>query len=154
MAIRGGSLVPLGLVLGCWCPSVSAQQWSPDVTPRQDLPAIEESEGSAENEAEQPSQESLTFALPHAEEDLDLPTPSWTGRVIGIPGPQTVEKRGVPGLPTFTRTIIVQRKTYRYTMVGSDPFLARSGKVVVPLQIIPVPLVFNDGPVLGPTISV
>ena len=112
---------------------------------------LDESEASANNEAVQP-EESLTFALPRADEDFDLPSGFWTGRVVGIPGPEAIEKRGVPGLPTFTRTIIVQRKTYRYTMVGSDPFLARSGKVVVPLQIIPVRVEFNDGTVLDPTL--
>jgi hypothetical protein len=72
--------------------------------------------------------------------------------VLGIPSPEPIEKRGVPGLPTFTRTIVVHRKFYRYTMVGSDPFLARSGRVVIPIQIIPVRLMLNDGTVLDPTV--
>ena len=66
--------------------------------------------------------------------------------------PESVEKRGVVGLATFTRSIIVQRKIYRFTMVGSDPFLARSRQVVVPLQIVPVRVMFNDGTALDPTV--
>jgi len=153
MTSRAGSLVPLALLLlGYWCPSLSAQLSRPDATtPPQELPAIDHSEASADNEAEQPSQESLSFTLP-AGEDFELPSGSWTGRVVGIPEPEPIEKRGVPGLPTFTRSIVVQRRSYRYTMVGSDPFLARSGRVVVPLQIIPVRVVFNDGTVLDPTL--
>jgi hypothetical protein len=37
-------------------------------------------------------------------------------------------------------------------MVGADPFSTRSGRVVIPLQIIPVRMVFNDGSVLDPTL--
>jgi hypothetical protein len=145
MTIRGGSpLVSMCFLLGCCCSSLSAQ-------PSRSVGTMEESAGSADNEAEQPPEGSLTFALPAAE-DSELPSGSWTGRVVGIPGPAAVEKRGVPGLATFTRSIVVQRRTYRYTMVGSDPFLARSGRVVVPLQIIPVRVVFNDGTVLDATV--
>jgi hypothetical protein len=151
MIIRGGSLASVALMLACWCPSLSAQLSRPDATtPPQELPAIDDPGASADKEAEQPSQESFSFAL-SAAEDFELPSGSWTDRVVGIPGPELVEKRGVPGLPTFTRTIGVQRKNYRFTMVGSDPYLARSGRVVVPLQIIPIRLVFNDGTVLDPT---
>ena len=152
MIVRGGSLVSVALMLACWCPSLSAQLSRPGATtPPRELPAIDDPGASADREAEQPSRESFSFAL-SAAEDFELPSGSWTDRVVGIPGPELVEKRGVPGLPTFTRTIGVQRKNYRFTMVGSDPFLARSGQVVVPFQIVPVRVVLNDGTALDPTL--
>src|ERR1700719_4062502 len=104
MTIRGHSLVSVALLLACWCSSLSAQLSRPDaMTPPQELPAITDPGASADREAEQPSWDSLSFALPAAE-DSELPS-SWTGRVVGIPGPEPIEKRGVPALPTFTRSI-------------------------------------------------
>lgn len=102
-------------------------------------------------DAEEPAGKGLSFALAPAE-GMSLSSDSWTDRVVVIPGPDSVEKRGVPSLVTFTRTILVGRKAYRFTMVGSDPFVARSRQVVVPLQIVPVRLVFNDGVALDPTL--
>jgi len=152
MIVRGSSLVSVALMLACWCPSLSAQLSRPGATtPAQERPAIDDPGASADREAEQLSRESFSFAL-SATEDFELPSGSWTDRVVGIPGPELVEKRGVPGIPTFTRTIGVQRKNYRFTMVGSDPFLARSGQVVVPFQIVPVRVVLNDGTALDPTL--
>src|ERR1700724_1684692 len=109
MTLRCGSHVSAGLLLACWCCSLAAQQWRPvEVPARQDVLAIDDSDASTDNEAEQPSQEGRSFALasPGA---FAQPTGPWTGRVLGIPGPESVEKRGVVGLATFTRSIIVQR---------------------------------------------
>lgn len=98
-----------------------------------------------------PESYSYSYALPLAE-DFEPPTGPWTGRVLGIPGPEPAEKRGAAGLPTFSRNVVARGRSYRYTMVGADPFLARAGQVVVPLQLIPVRVVFNDGTVLDPTV--
>jgi len=102
--------------------------------------------------AETSSGEALTFRL-EAEQPVEVPPHPWVGRVVGIPGPEPelLEKAGVPGIPTFTRTVVARGKTYRYTMVGSDPFLRRARNVVIPVVVIPVRFEFDDGTVFDPT---
>lgn len=152
MTIRCGPLVPVSLLLACWCAALAAQPPRPvDDPARPDLPAIDDAAAAAGDEAEQASQEGLSFALP-ATEDFAPPAGPWIGRVLGIPGPEPIEKRYVPGLPTFSRNVVARGKSYRFTMVGADPFLARSGRVVIAVQIIPVRVVFNGQTTLDPTV--
>jgi hypothetical protein len=106
---------------------------------------------AADGAAGEPAGSGLSYALPQASE-IAPPTGPWTSRVLGIPGPEPVEKRGFAGLPTFSRNVVARGRSYRFTMVGSDPFAPRSGQVVVPLQLIPVRVVFNDGTILDPTV--
>lgn len=107
----------------------------------------------ADNEAQQAPRESLSFALPSVE-NFAPPSEPWTGRVLGLLGPESIEqRRGVPGIPTFSRNVVARGRSYRFTMIGSDPFSKRSGKVVVPLQIIPIRMALNDGTILDPTLS-
>ncbi len=105
----------------------------------------------------------LSYVLPSdaadaAEEDSDAPSGPGTSRVLGIPDPEpapeleSVEKRGFPGLPTFSRNVLARGRSYRFTMVGTDPFVANPGRTVVPVQIVPVRVMFNDGTVLDPSI--
>jgi hypothetical protein len=105
---------------------------------------------AAAQSPEASSLESRSFALASDGQDLSLPPGAWNGRVIGIPGPEKAERRGAAGLPTFTASIIVEGVSYPFTMVGSDPRGARPRPITVPLQIIPVRVVFNDGVVLDP----
>ncbi len=112
---------------------------------------VDDADASTGDQAEQPSRESLSFALP-ATGDLAPPTGPWIGRVLGIPGPEPADKRYVPGLPTFSRNVVARKRTYRFTMVGSDPFLPSSGRVVVPVPIIPVRVVFNGQTILDPNL--
>jgi hypothetical protein len=93
-----------------------------------------------------------SFVLP-VDESFVPPSGAWTARVVGIPGPLSLEKKALPGLPTFTRTVVARGRRYRYTMVGSDPYAARPVPVTIPVQIIPVRVEFNDGTVLDPTES-
>jgi hypothetical protein len=104
-----------------------------------------------ENCADASSGEDLTFSL-GAEQPVEVPPHPWVGRVLVVPGPAFVEKAGVPGLPTFTRTVVARGKTYRYTMVGSDPFVRNARPVVVPVVLIPVRFEFDDGTVFDPTV--
>lgn len=109
---------------------------------------------AADDEREEAALESPSFALAADGEDLALPSGPWTARVVGIPGtePEESERRAAPGLPTFTGRVVARRRTYRFTLVGSDPSAARPRPIVVPVQIIPVRVEFNDGTVLDPTL--
>jgi hypothetical protein len=89
----------------------------------------------------------------------------WAPRVIGIPGRPALDcngcdgsegddaKRGGrgPSLATFRNFVTVGRQRYTFTMVGSDPSTRGARAVVVPVQVIPVKLVFSDGSALDPT---
>jgi len=75
---------------------------------------------------------------------------TWTNRVIGIPG-ENPEKAALRlALPSFSSSIVARGKLYRFTMVGSNPFLRNAKKVTIPVQIIPVRFDFPDGTVLDP----
>jgi hypothetical protein len=97
-----------------------------------------------------------SFVLP-AIESFAPPSGAWTGRVVGLPGPLpesgASEKKAAPGLPTFTRSIVARGRSYRYTMVGSDPYAARPARITIPVQIIPVRVELSDGTVLDATDS-
>jgi hypothetical protein len=98
-----------------------------------------------------PVDESLTFNL-DAARPVAVPPRPWVGRVVGIPGPEGVEKAaGVGGIPTFSRNVAARGKMYRFTMVGSDPFVRNARMVVVPVMVIPVRFEFDDGSVFDPT---
>lgn len=99
---------------------------------------------------QEPSSEARTYYLA-APEPVATPPQPWVGRVVGIPGPDIVEKSGAAGIPTFTRTVVARGRTYRYTMVGSDPFAPNARSVSVPLFIVPVRFEFDDGSVFDPT---
>jgi hypothetical protein len=95
--------------------------------------------------------DALTFSL-EAEQPIEVPPHPWVGRVLGIPGLEPMEKAAVAGIPTFTRTVVARGKTYRFTMVGSDPFARRARSLVVPVMLIPVRFEFDDGTVFDPTL--
>src|SRR4051794_26787938 len=75
---------------------------------------------------------------------------TWTNRVIGIPGENPEEAALRLALPSFSSSIVARGKLYRFTMVGSNPFLRNAKKVTIPVQIIPVRFDFPDGTVLDP----
>jgi hypothetical protein len=72
---------------------------------------------------------------------------------VSRPGPEGLELKAATSVPTFTRTIVARGRTYRFTLVGSDPFVRNAKKVSVPLQIIPVRFEFDDGTILDPTLA-
>jgi hypothetical protein len=74
----------------------------------------------------------------------------WTGRVIGIPRESTEKAAPRLALPSFSSSIVARGKLYKFTMVGSNPFLRNAKKVTIPVQIIPVRFDFPDGTVLDP----
>ncbi len=99
-----------------------------------------------------PVDESLTFNL-DAARPVAVPSRPWVGRVVGIPGPEGVEKAAaVGGIPTFSRNVVAHGQRYRFTLVGSDPFVRNARKVVVPVIVIPVRFEFDDGSVFDPTV--
>jgi hypothetical protein len=76
---------------------------------------------------------------------------AWTDRVVGIPGEDA--QKAVPRLavPYFASSIVARGKLYKFTMVGTNPFLRNAKKVTIPVQIIPVRVDFPDGTVLDPS---
>jgi hypothetical protein len=90
-----------------------------------------------------------------AEEPVDLPAQPWEGQVISLPGPQEeLEKAALrPGFTTFTNSVTVGRKRYSFTEVGTDPSLRNTRNAVVPVVVIPVQAIFDDGTVLDSTAS-
>src|SRR5271168_5125701 len=56
-----------------------------------------------------------------AEEPVDLPAQPWEGQVISLPGPQEeLEKAALrPSFATFTNSVVVGRKRYSFTEVGT-----------------------------------
>ncbi len=97
------------------------------------------------------SDKALTFTL-SAKTTYAQPTGVHPGRVVGIPGPADMKVDRVSSIPTFTRSIVARGRTYRFTMVGSDPFVRSARKVVVPMQIIPVRFEFDDGTFFDPSL--
>ncbi len=88
-----------------------------------------------------------------AEEPFDLPAQPWEGRVIALPGPEDeLEKAALrPSFTTFTNSVVVGRRRYSFTEVGTDPSLRNARNAVVPIVIIPVQTIFDDGTVLDST---
>jgi hypothetical protein len=76
---------------------------------------------------------------------------AWTDRVVGIPG-ENAEKAALRlALPSFSSSIVARGKLYKFTMVGSNPFLRNAKRVAIPVQVIPVRFDFPDGTVLDPS---
>jgi hypothetical protein len=78
---------------------------------------------------------------------------AWTDRVVGIPGEpgENPEKAALRlALPSFSSSVVARGQLFKFTMVGSNPFLRNAKKVTIPVQIIPVRFVFPDGTVLDP----
>jgi hypothetical protein len=96
------------------------------------------------------SREGFTFTL-SADQPFAVPAGPWTGRTMAFAEP-VLEKVSGRTIPTFTRKIVAHGKTFRYTMVGSDPFVKKAKKIVIPVQIIPVRFEFDDGSVFDPTL--
>jgi hypothetical protein len=96
------------------------------------------------------AREELTFSLT-ADEPFDVPEASWTPRFDVIPGPE-LEKASLHfSFPTFTNFVQVGAKHYTFTEVGSDPSRSPARNSVVPILIVPVQAVFDDGSVFDPT---
>lgn len=89
----------------------------------------------------------MTFPAGHAPRVAEG---TWTDRVIGIPGESTEKAAPRLALPSFSSSIMARGKRYKYTMVGSNPFLRNAKKVTIPVQLIPVRFEFPDGTVLDP----
>jgi hypothetical protein len=104
---------------------------------------------AASEDSDKSSREPLTFTL-SAERPFAAPPEPWIGRTLAFAEPG-LEKATGRTVPTFTRTITARGRTYKYTMVGSDPFVKNAKKISVPLQIIPVRFEFDDGSVFDPT---
>jgi len=75
---------------------------------------------------------------------------TWTDRVVGIPGENTPKVALRLALPSFSSSIVARGKLFKFTMVGTNPFLRNAKKVTVPVQVIPVRFDFPDGTVLDP----
>jgi hypothetical protein len=91
----------------------------------------------------------MTFPAGHAPRVADG---TWTDRVIGIAGESSEKATPRLALPSFSSSIIARGKRYKYTMVGSNPFLRNAKKVTIPVQLIPVRFEFPDGTVLDPEV--
>lgn len=62
-----------------------------------------------------------------------------------------LDKAAATSIPSFTRSVVARGKTYKVTLVGSDPFVKGAPKVTVPMQIVPVRFEF-DGVPFDPTL--
>jgi hypothetical protein len=89
----------------------------------------------------------VTFPAGHAPRVKDG---TWTDRVIGIPGESAEKAAPRLELPSFSSSIVARGKRYKFTMVGSNPFLPKAKKVTIPVELIPVRFEFPDGTVLDP----
>jgi hypothetical protein len=76
---------------------------------------------------------------------------TWTDRVVGIPGETTQKAAPRLALPSFSSSIVARGKLFKFTMVGTSPFLRNAKKVTIPVQIIPVRVDFPDGTILDPS---
>jgi len=93
----------------------------------------------------------LTFTVT-AEHPYAAPTAPFESRAARLPGLEGEDlDKAASSVPTFTRSIVARGNTYKFTMVGSDPFVRNAPKVVVPMKIVPVRFEF-DGTVLDPTL--
>ena len=92
----------------------------------------------------------VTFPAGHAPRVAEG---TWTDRVIGIPGESTGKAAPRLALPSFSSSIVARGKHYKFTMVGSNPFLRNAKKVTIPVQLIPVRVEFSDGTVLDPAVA-
>lgn len=100
------------------------------------------------------SREELTFSL-SADEPFDVPEAAWQPRFDVLPGPE-LEKAALHfSFTTFTNYVQVgagrSAKRYTFTEVGSDPSRSNAHNSVVPVLIIPVKAVFDDGSTFDPT---
>jgi hypothetical protein len=102
------------------------------------------------NLGDDPAAPSLTFRL-EVERPYAAPPGPWRGRTVALAQPAS-DKAGGATIPTFTRKVEARGRLYTYTMVGSDPFVKRAKKVVVPVLIIPVRFEYDDGTVFDPTL--
>jgi hypothetical protein len=96
--------------------------------------------------------EDLTFTLT-AKWRYAAPTGALKGRTVVLPGPAGAEIEKASTVPTFSRSIAARGKVYRFTLVGTDPFVRNAKKVTVPMQIIPVRFEFDDGTFFDPTLA-
>lgn len=87
----------------------------------------------------------VTFPAGHAPRVADG---TWTDRVIGIPGESAEKAAPRLALPSFSSSIVARGKRYKFTMVGSNPFVRNAKKATVPVVLIPVRVEFPDGTVL------
>src|SRR3954469_5888896 len=88
-----------------------------------------------------------TFPTGHAPRVADG---TWTDRVVGFPGENTQKVALRLAVPSFSSSVVARGKLYKFTMVGSNPFLRNAKKVTIPVQVIPVRFDFPDGTVLDP----
>ena len=75
---------------------------------------------------------------------------TWTDRVISFPEESSEKAAPRLALPSFSSSIVARGKLYKFTMVGSNPFLRNAKKVTIPVQLIPVRFDFPDGTTLDP----
>ncbi|HEY2738820.1 MAG TPA: hypothetical protein VGK45_10470, partial [Thermoanaerobaculia bacterium] len=70
------------------------------------------------------ARDDLTFTLT-APQPYDAPAVPLTNRAARLPGleGEGFEKATATSVSTFTRSIVARGKTYKFTMVGSDPFV-------------------------------
>jgi len=94
----------------------------------------------------------LSFDLT-AEHPVELPDRPWTPRVEALPGPamEDLEKAAVRlSLPSFTNSVSVAGKRYTFTQLGADPSRSRAPNTVLPVVIIKVAALFDDGSFFAP----
>jgi hypothetical protein len=68
-----------------------------------------------------------------------------------LPGPETEKAALRFSFTTFTNSVLVGRKRYTFTMVGTDPSQRNAKNAVIPIVVIPVRSVFDDGTTLDAT---
>ena len=98
----------------------------------------------------EPAHPELTFEL-RAEVPFAVPEGPMEPRYDAIPGPELERGAPTPGIPSFSGSIRADGKNYRYTLVGTSPFVKGAKNVTIPIQIIPVRFHFDDGNVFDPT---
>lgn len=113
--------------------------------------AIPAALGAESNRSDDSDVPSLSFRL-EVEHPSAVPPGPWRGRTLAFAQPD-FDKAAGPTIPTFTRKITARGRLFSYTMVGSDPFVKRAKKVVIPVLIVPVRFEYDDGTVFDPTVA-
>ena len=103
--------------------------------------ATEPYRGSAREEVQ------FTFS---AEQPFDVPDETSPMFTV-LPGPEQEKAALRFSFTTFTNSVLVGRKRYTFTMVGTDPSARNTRNAVIPVLIIPVKAIFDDGTILDAT---